>query len=149
LREEEQKALYLFYNSNQVIKADISVPDRTDAAEIYREKPDIKISGNARPQVRPSIGARTDGKEVPLMKTSLKTIPQIRGNISLKATAGSMLLPDRMTTLPKQSDKRRDIITTPTLSLKNDRSTPTRMITGRNTPLVQQRMIPGIGTRTL
>lgn len=149
LREEEQKALYSFYNSNQVVKAAISVPDRTDAAKIYREKPDIKISGNARPHVRPSIGARTDGKEVPLFKTSLKTIPQIRSNISLNSTAGTMLLPDRMTTLPKQSDKRRDVRTTPTLCSNNDRSTPTRMITGRNTPLVQQRMIPGIDTRTL
>lgn len=123
------------FNSNQIVNAEISVTDRTDADKINREAPEPQISAHVRPDLYKSLGKRNDGREIPRIHTGLKTIPQIRGNISLKSTAGTKLLPDRLATVAKHCDKRRDLRTTPTPSVKKDRSTPTRMLTGRNTPL--------------
>ena len=145
LREDEARSQSGSFVHNDLIRADISIPDRADASKIHVSK-NVESRVQASPQISaiPSTGHRNDGKEVPRHPSSYHSVPAVRGNINVTSRAGTILLPDRLANTPSRTDSRRDIRTTPTPQLTKDRSTPTRAMEGRTTPLVEKRMIPSL-----
>ncbi len=143
LREDEARSQSGSFVHNDLIRADISIPDRADASKIHVNK-NVESRVQASPQISaiPSSGYRNDGKEVPRHPSSSHSVPVVRGSINLTSRAGTILLPDRLANTPSRTDSRRDIRTTPIPQLTKDRSTPTRAMEGRTTPLVEKRIIP-------